>query len=46
MPGHYKMKNKAKPMKPKTAKKGKSKLQGLKPGSPAFMKALRDMKKK
>lgn len=47
MPGHYKMnKAKAKPMKPKTAKKGKSKLAGLKVGSPAYMKALRDMKKK
>jgi hypothetical protein len=46
MPGHYKMKNKEKPMKPKTAKKGKSKLAGLKPGSKEFMEKLRSLKKK
>jgi hypothetical protein len=53
--GGAKMKKNAKMMmkpktqmksKTKTAKKGKGKLAGLTPGSPAFMKALRDMKKK
>lgn len=46
MPSHYgdKKVNKTKKMNNKKAKK--SKLAGLKVGSPAYMKALRDMKKK
>ena len=48
MKKNVKMMTMPKAMKPKakTAKKGKGKLEGLKVGSPAYMKALRDMKKK
>tara|TARA_R100000951_G_scaffold91503_1_gene79876 strand:+ start:591 stop:761 length:171 start_codon:yes stop_codon:yes gene_type:complete len=48
MKKNVKMMAMPKAMKPKakTAKKGKGKLAGLKFGSPAYMKALRDMKKK